>query len=98
MDEKMKRQEDVNIVPKRKPKMDPFAKAKVKAQQRREEQEQMEKQRQVEAKVIAGKKIERKVRAKQMMQRTKKTGQPVMKFVIQGMLDKIRKDPLDVGF
>jgi len=75
--------------PKRK--MDPLAKARAQAEVSRSEREKAIKAREERQKMEVHKAQKRKKRYKQMMQRTKK-GQPIMKNVIAGMLEKLQRD------
>jgi len=75
----------------RKMMMDPLAKAKAISQQERKELELQKLQKEEHLKNKEKKKIQRDIQSRHMRQRTQKTGQPVMKYVIQNMLDKIRK-------
>ena len=75
----------------RKHKSDPLAKAKAKAMQRQAEKELAKHQLQEKNRIQEQKMRNRRVRSKQMSRRTRK-GQPVMKNIIGGMLDKIQKE------
>mmetsp|Transcript_62282 Transcript_62282/g.184267 ORF Transcript_62282/g.184267 Transcript_62282/m.184267 type:complete len:184 (-) Transcript_62282:160-711(-) len=76
---------------KRPRKMDPLAKARSRADASRMEREEKQRQQEERHKMEVGKAQQRKKRYKQMTQRTKK-GQPVMKNVISGMLEKLQRE------
>ena len=74
----------------RRKKMDPFAKARVKAQEKKVEEEERKQELVAEEKQKAQRAKQRKIRAKRVSKRTRR-GQPIMKDMIGDMLQKIKE-------
>ena len=72
-------------------KSDPLLKARQIAEQRKAEKEELISQKETNIKSEGKKQHDRKVRAKQLMKRTRK-GQPVMKNVIGDLLGRIKSE------
>ena len=76
---------------KRPKKMDPFAKARAEAELRKSDQESAEVER-VKRRKEEDAKLQKRKRRNKMMSKRTKTGQPVMKHIISGILEKLEKD------
>jgi len=75
----------------KRPKFDPFAKARAKAKRNKDAQVEHQEHMQTQLKVKEGKLKERAKRSKRMSKRTRR-GQPIMKNVIGAMLGKLQEE------
>eukprot|EP00553_Chaetoceros_curvisetus_P000488 CAMPEP_0204616150 /NCGR_PEP_ID=MMETSP0717-20131115/3461_1 /ASSEMBLY_ACC=CAM_ASM_000666 /TAXON_ID=230516 /ORGANISM="Chaetoceros curvisetus" /LENGTH=193 /DNA_ID=CAMNT_0051629287 /DNA_START=35 /DNA_END=616 /DNA_ORIENTATION=- len=77
---------------KKKRKTDPFAKARMKAEQNKQDELKKKQEHTEQLEQQKRKQQEKKMRTKKLAKRTRK-GQPIMKNMIEDMLDKIKSQP-----